>query len=207
MKGCVRQLFETPRIWAGVLGLLALLGAAALFPGCGCGGWTGGWCSGSDKADDGTCSDVNIAYEQHSVQGPSAEELMAEHGGTRIGTSRTVSDAFWAATGLEPTTSSVPLELDVAYADGEVLENTCTPSLSVAVQVTVGLGNGLAEWQVPAALELVSGVASVSAVLPASGTAVASDLDLSVDFATEPPIAELRPVNGPAEAWAEFVLQ
>jgi hypothetical protein len=206
MNGCVRQLTRKQRAWAGVFGLLAVLGAAALVPGCGCGGWTGGWCS-SESGDARSCSDENIAYEQHSVQGPSAEELIAQYGGTQLGTSRTVGEAFWTATGLEPASSPVQLQLDIAYADGEVLENMCTPSLSVPVQLTVRLGDELAVWQVPAELELVSGTVSLSAVLPASGTAVSADLDLSVEFGAETATVVLRPVDGPADAWAEFVVQ
>jgi hypothetical protein len=207
MNGCVRQVTKKQRTWAGVLGLLSVLGAAALVPGCGCGGWTGGWCSASDSAEGSGCMSQTVPYEQHSVQGPSAEELVAEQGGTRLGTSRTVSEPFWAATGLEPASLPLSLELDISYADGEVLENPCTPLLAVAVQLTVQLGNGLAVWQVPAELELVSGDLSLAAVLPASGTAVASDLNLSIDFGTEPATALLRAVNGPAEAWAEFALE
>ncbi|MBN1612386.1 MAG: hypothetical protein JW940_37495 [Polyangiaceae bacterium] len=207
MRGCVRQLTKKQRTWAGVLGLLSVLGAVALVPGCGCGGWTGGWCAESSSEDGSGCSDQTIAYEQHSVQGPSAQELIADHGGTRLGTSRTVSEAFWTATGLEPTSSSMPFELNVTYADGEVLENTCTPSLTVAVELTVKLGSGLAAWQVPAELELVSGDVSLSAVLPAAGTALSADLDLYVQFDAETATAWLRPVSGPADALAEFVIQ
>lgn len=204
MTGCARQPTDKRRTWAGVVAALAVV---ALGPGC-LGGWTGGW-SSADKCsvDVPPCSDEPLAYEQESAQGPSAEELVAEYGGSYRGTSSTVSEAFWTATDLVAPSSPVPIELEMTYTDGNALENQCTPSLSVEVEVNVRLGDGLAEWHVPAELELVSGAVTLSAVLPASGTRSSVDLALSVEFGKETTAVLVRPVNGPAEAVATFLLE
>ncbi|MBN1611832.1 MAG: hypothetical protein JW940_34695 [Polyangiaceae bacterium] len=208
----MRQQTDKKRAWTGVLARLsaaALVGAVALGPGCGLGGWTGDSTGGHRKEEDvpSLCSDENIAYEQHSVQGESAEELMARYGRTYLGTSTAVSDGFWEGVGLDVESSPVALELRLSYADGEVLENTCTPRLSVVVQLNAKLGDGLAEWQVPAKLELTSGDVTLSALLPAGASVSSVDLGLGVAFDTQTAAAELSPVSGPTGTTAEFLLQ
>jgi hypothetical protein len=191
-------------------GAVALFGAMALGPGCGLGGWTGDSTGANDTSGpdiSSPCSDENIAYEQHSVQGESAEELIAEYGRTYVGSSTTVSEGFWDAVGLPVESAPVALELRISYADGEVLENRCTPRLSVVVHLSAKLGDGRAEWQVPARLELTSGELTLSAVLPRGASASSVDLELGVVFDTQTAAAEVSPVSGPTGTTADFVLE
>lgn len=192
----------------GRFGSIALLVVSAMLgagPGCGsCAGWTGGFCSESETRAD-ICIDGELAPSTPSSQGASADDLLEAYGGTHLGTSSTIDEGFWELVGLEPSTSPVTLEIGLAYSGGTVIERDSCETLAVAVDLTVNLGNGLAQWEVPAELVSSSGAVALTVVLRPNDGASASGLELSVEFGDPGALATLRVFTGSSEAASSFV--